>query len=187
MVTVIFGVFLGLSATVLECTAADELPVTYQLDSLSPMIQYSPARWDGDFMPGADDTVIWGPNHAANAWNSTFFNRTYRMYEINNASWPHYTWATYQDGMPAPEASVSFTGREVALVGPPPESKPKNIGTGIVQVEIDGNVMGTCAEDMTDVQVRCKYSVDFGTHKLRLTVLSGAFAIDHFEISTGIE
>lgn len=168
-----------------------DLPTTYQVDNLSPTILYDPplcgAREEGYSTP------VWGANLAGNAWQTTYTDTDHRFFVLVKTEWRHYTWAMLVDGQPAPTATLSFVGREVTVVGPPSDPHPSSSSNGTVQVEVDGKVLGNCTETpsqrknatMNDAQARCKYAVEWGRHNLTVRLIAGAFAIDHFEISTG--
>lgn len=178
----LFGLaFLGWAVSHTSAADQDEVVITYEVDNLSPTIIYDPPLI-GEPIAGAKASQ---PNRAKNAWNTSFYNHEYYKGEIMRFDQPHYAWATFQEGMPPPTAQLSFVGREVAIVGPKPESKP-DLGTGTVQLELDGQPVGECSEQGGSVRVRCNYTAsEFRRHTFTVKVTAGTFALDHFDVSTG--
>lgn len=164
----------------IQSTAANELPVTYTVDCLSPSITYQPQPRGESFIY-TEDGAVWPPSHSANAWNSSYVDHTWHQSELFRPEWPHYTWATFSDGMDAPSATLSFVGSGVAVVTPDPLYKPKSFGGGVVELALDGVYKGTCSVG----SVRCNLTTDFGPHTFTVKVTDGSFTIDHFEVSTG--
>lgn len=182
-----------ISAVLVTCGAANELAVTYKVDCLSPSIAYDPhpiGKSTVIYNPSPELAGIevqgWDPNHEGNAWNSSF-DYTLNLLETVRSEWGHYTWATFIDGMVPPSARLMFIGRQVTVFGPPPGSLKS--GYGMVELILDGRTAGSCSVDTdTDTEpVRCSCTADYGRHTLTVVVRFGTFAIEHFEVSTGID
>lgn len=167
-----------------EANAARAADVTYEVDNLNPAIVYNPPL--AGKRAGTDEDPNWEPNQAKNAWNTSFLDNKYRMYDVRKIEEKHYTWATFQDGMDAPTAQLTFFGRKVGIVGPEDGFKP-DIGRGEIDFDIDGKHVGSCSENQDAVRLRCDVDVEYGLHTFTVRVKSGAFAIDHFDVYTGTE
>lgn len=180
MVTFLLGALLALSVV------AEELASTYQVDNLSPKIIYDPPMRGG--LESGNTSPVWVPYTAENAWNSSFVDRPYQKHKVNQLDWPHYTWAKWLDNMTAPSASMTFYGRAVTVVGPPPGRRAPDIsGGGAVHVEIDGKVWGNCTDQMGELQTRCYFGFPADSHNVTIRLAWGAFALDHFEVAVGEE
>lgn len=171
-----------LEAIFFSSRAAAIFPVTYKVDSISPSISYDPPLC-GEESTTVDGKRFCAPNQARNAWNSSFLNTVQRPHELDTDVFPSCTWATYQDGMSAPTASLSFVGRYVAVVGSSSCSK-SDTAHGLIELEVDAKVVDKCVADGGRT-VRCGHAVAYGRHTFTVRLVSGSFAIDRFEVSTG--
>lgn len=158
--------------------------VTYEIDNLSPVISYSPALAGGRSTNYTEP--VWEPNTAKNAWKTAYLNQPWQEWELKRFTDAHYTWASYVKGMDAPSASISFVGKEVAVVGPNVGQKP-NIPAGKAQMYIDGSYVGDCQDSQDGMRMRCNKEVAYGRHEFTIKVTEGSFALDHFDVFAGHE